>query len=97
MSDLPDEEKPLKLWYMRDSHTFASLPLDEEGAIAKLRSEFIDHKQTYGMLCSNQYPEVVHAGKVWDEFEPQARKWVRSAINHASVQMRIRTKKAIGL
>lgn len=70
----------MKIWYMRDNHTFRPLPLNVEAAIDTLRNEF-DQGNTYGMLCSKEPAlcEVVHAKDSWTTFEVEARKWLTSA------------------
>lgn len=79
-----DEPQSVKITYMRDNHTFRSLPLEVEGAMKILRDEF-SAGNTYGMLCG--YPKgvvdsVVHARDQarWHEFEIEAREWLESTI-----------------
>lgn len=74
-----------KLWYMRDNHTFRSLPYDVEEALDILAEEFEDGS-TYGMLCArggdDEKIEVVHArGKdKCVEFYRQARNWMKKRV-----------------
>ena len=79
-----DQPQAVTLWYMRDNHTFRSLPLDVDAALALMREER-DKGQTYGMLCGNPsavIPGVVHArgALTWGEFEAAARPWLEQAI-----------------
>ena len=69
------------IYYMRDNHTFRALPLDVEAAIGAMREER-DAGNTYGMLCSQQITNVVHAPSAaeWDDFELRAREWLEAAI-----------------
>lgn len=74
----------MKIWYMRDNHTFRELPLKESDAIKILAEEF-DKGNCNGMLCTKDArleAEVVHArgGLRWSEFEVEARAWLRKAI-----------------
>lgn len=73
----------MKIWYMRDNHTFRPLPLDVEAAIDTLRNEF-DQGNTYGMLCSKEpaLSDSVHAKDKdsWVAFEAEARKWLTRAV-----------------
>lgn len=81
----------MKLWYMRDNHTFRPLPLNLEEAIAILKNEVVDSGDSYGsygMLCardSSMNEEVVHAhGRAaWPAFEAAARKWLAKALASA--------------
>lgn len=83
----PSDEQPgeaLRIWYMRDNHTFRSLPLDVEAAVLALRQEF-DVGETYGILFS-KHPRVkgcVHAANDWPAFEAAARKWLAVAVSEA--------------
>lgn len=80
----------LKLWYMRDNHTFIRLPLDLNVAMTKLRTAFIDERDTYGMLCTKQGPmqnAPEHAYANWDEFEPRARKWIKDALEPSDAEI----------
>lgn len=74
---LPQE---IKVWYMRDNHTFRPLPINVELAVAVLRDEF-SRGQTYGMLCGSPMgvvPCPLHAtgGEKIEEFIDAARKWL---------------------
>ena len=74
----------MKLWYMRDNHTFLLLPPDVDAAMVELRRAFIEKRDTYGMLCCTEGPmrnKVEHAQADWLEFEPRARKWIEAALN----------------
>jgi hypothetical protein len=83
----PRPEQPaggdeMKLYYMRDNHTFRPLPLDIEGAIAGCREEF-DAGYTSGMLCRtpHTFPEInVHAMSDWSDFEARAREWLAEVL-----------------
>lgn len=77
----------VRIWYMRDNHTFRALPLDVDGALAAMREER-DAGQTYGMLCGIPYGVirgVVHAysAEEWPAFEAEARPWLESAVGKA--------------
>lgn len=79
-----DGPQPVRCWYMRDNHTFRSLPMDVEQALAVMRKER-DDGQTYGMLCgrpSGVVPPAVHARSAseWPEFESAARLWLDASI-----------------
>jgi hypothetical protein len=83
---VPEEAIPqhIKVWYMRDNHTFLSLPLDTEAALRALRNER-DAGWDYGMLCGRPtgvVPEPIHARGLgdWDSFERAARYWLTAAI-----------------
>ena len=73
----------MKIYYMRDNHTFLPLPLDAGAAESLIRQEF-DSGYTGGMLCSKdpRMKEVVHANgsKHGEEFFADARKWIEKAI-----------------
>ena len=75
----------MKIYYMRDNHTFVPLPLDVELAESLLRKEF-EKGWTYGMCCSQGMQNILHAkGRHNDEqFFADARAWVQRAI-HFSV------------
>jgi hypothetical protein len=79
----PKSAAPLLIWYMRDNHTFRSLPVAVQPALAILEEEF-SAGNTYGMLCS-QHPKLldsVHAGssKEWDKFASEAQLWLERAV-----------------
>jgi hypothetical protein len=83
---VPEEALPqyVTAHYMRDNHTFLSLPLDIEDALQLLRNER-DAGWTYGMLCGRPtgvVPEPIHARglEYWDSFERAARYWLTAAI-----------------
>ena len=76
--------QPVRIWYMRDNHTFRTLPLDVEDALAAMREER-DAGQTYGMLCGRPdgvVPGAVHARSAakWQAFEDAARPWLETAV-----------------
>jgi hypothetical protein len=74
----------MKIYYMRDNHTFLPLPLDIAASESLLRKEF-DDGWTYGMLCSNSkgMEAKLHAsGRDGEEqFFADARVWIRRAID----------------
>jgi hypothetical protein len=55
-----DKPEPLALWYMRDNHTFVSLPLDPDEAAEKITKVLKEEAGRCGMLCSHQYKGYVH-------------------------------------
>jgi len=75
----------VKLYYMRDNHTFRNLPLDSDQAVAALREEF-RCGYTHGMLCwSSENPRSLgnlHAAgnDTAEEFFDEARDWIKAAI-----------------
>lgn len=71
----------MKLWYMRDNHTFRELPLSVEQAMEAIREEFVAG-YSYGMLCTKRPGAAapLHAGKRYDEFVPLARDWLAAEI-----------------
>ena len=76
--------QPVRIWYMRDNHTFRALPLDVEAALAVMREER-DAGQTYGMLCGKPdgvVPAPVHARTAWEwpAFEDAATPWLETAV-----------------
>jgi len=74
----------MKIYYMRDNHTFLPLPLDVGTAESLLRQEF-DEGFTYGMLCSKsdgmEATLHAHGSKNAEQFFSEAREWVQRAIN----------------
>ena len=73
------------LYYMRDNHTFRSLPLDVEKALQAVHEEF-DAGYTYGMLCSKlKGVGYLHANgsKRSEEFFMAAREWLQDAVDVA--------------
>lgn len=78
-----DEPKHLKIYYMRDNHTFRELPFDLDKAINILKEEFSDG-QSYGMLCANPKGLVdpVHARSLseMDYFITKAIPWIEKCI-----------------
>ena len=78
------EPQAVRIWYVRDNHTFRALLLDVDGALAVMREE-CDAAQTYGMLCGKPdgvVPGVVHARTAaeWPAFEDAARSWLETAV-----------------
>ena len=79
------EAKPVRIWYMRDNHTFRELPLDVDAALAVMREER-DAGQTHGMLCGKPEGGVVAApihapgAADWAAFEARARPWLERAV-----------------
>ena len=74
------EPKALKIWYMRDNHTFRPLPLDVHAAMAAIREEW-NEGYTYGMLCSDsRIKPNVHGRGDWNAFVPEAMAWLERAI-----------------
>ena len=80
----------MKIWYMRDNHTFLPLPLPLEAAMEQLRTAFVDMRDTYGSLCTNQGPmsrKMEHAGNDWKEFSPRARAWLEAAVKPTAAEL----------
>lgn len=80
----------MKIWYMRDNHTFLSLPPDVDAAMVELRRAFIDKRDTYGSLCCREGPmrnKMEHAHADWLEFEPRARKWIEAALKPTDAEI----------
>jgi hypothetical protein len=80
----------MKIWYMRDNHTFLSLPLNVDAAMVELRKAFFDARDTYGMLCCKEGPmrkKVEQAQADWSEFEPRARKWIEAALKPTDAEI----------
>jgi hypothetical protein len=74
---------PIKLYYMRDNHTFVPLPLDTEAAEVILKNE-LKCGYTHGMLCSHAMPgDYVHAHGLdrEEDFLEKAREWIQTAIH----------------
>jgi hypothetical protein len=74
----------MKIYYMRDNHTFLPLPLDVGVSESLLRQEF-DDGHTCGMLCSKdpKMRDLLHArgSDQSEQFFQDARKWVQRAID----------------
>ena len=73
----------MTLWYMRDNHTTASLPLEVDAAIARLRDVFMAPIGRYGALLARGGPmnsKSISALNDWNAFEPQARAFVIAAL-----------------
>lgn len=66
----------IKIYYMRDNHTFRPLSLTVEDAIKEVREEW-DAGFTHGMLCSKSpgVPQPVHAHGNWLAFEASIRRF----------------------
>lgn len=80
----------MRIWYMRDNHTFLSLPLDVGAAMVELRRTFIDERDTYGSLCCKEGPmrnKMEHAKADWSEFEPRARRWIEAALKPTDAEI----------
>lgn len=80
----------MKIWYMRDNHTFLSLPPDVDAAMVELRRAFIEKRDTYGSLCCTEGPmrnKMEHARADWLEFEPRARKWIEAALKPTDAEI----------
>lgn len=82
----PEEAIPqhIKVWYMRDNHTFLPLPLDVEAAIGLMRNER-DVGFTCGMLCGLPtgvvpIPVDARGQNRWGDFEKEARVWLTEAV-----------------
>lgn len=77
----------MKLYYMRDNHTFCPLPLEIEQAIAVIRDEFADGN-SYGMLFTKSIDTSnapnPHARRDFAEFEPRARAWLAYVLSYKS-------------
>lgn len=79
-----------RIWYMRDNHTFRSLPMTVDGALEVMREER-DAGNTFGMLCCGGVPmriEVVHAefAADWQHFEAKARPFLERFLKAAEAQ-----------
>jgi hypothetical protein len=80
----------VKIWYMRDNHTFLKLPSEVDKAMVALREEFVERLGTYGALCTKQGPK---AGKMeqarasWSEFAPRARAWLTAALGPTAAEI----------
>jgi hypothetical protein len=85
LAALKTKPNPVRIRYMHDNHCSTELPLDVEQAVALLRAKF-DAGETYGMLCSKQFPGNVHAGSKaeWPTFESAAREWLTRAVEFAA-------------
>ena len=61
MNRLKEEAEEIKIYYMRDNHTFSPLSLNLEEALSKIESEFAAG-YTYGMVCSKSKnaPDPLH-------------------------------------
>lgn len=78
----------VKVYYMRDNHTFLPVPLYEDQAMAVLMREFLTGTRR-GMLCS-KHPKLenssVNANGKWEDFEDPAREFMRQAIALAAIE-----------
>ena len=74
----------MKIYYMRDNHTFLPLPFNVDEAIRLIKEEF-EKGYTYGMLCSkdpNIYSMVHANGKErLNQFLVEATAWLNNAIH----------------
>jgi len=81
----------VKLYYMRDNHTFRNLPLDPDQAVAALRQEF-RRGYTYGMLCwtgeTSRSAGNLHAAgdETAEEFFEAARDWIKAASENQNLR-----------
>ena len=70
--------RKIKLYYMRDNHTFRKLA--RKTAIKDALEEF-DRGYSSGMMCAfindKHYSEICHANRNREEFEQEAKKWLR--------------------
>lgn len=70
----------IKIYYMRDNHTFRSISLNVEKALEQIKEE-IDAGYSYGMVCSKfpKAPAPIHAKgiKSWTCFKEQVRKFYK--------------------
>lgn len=70
----------LRIWYMRDNHTFRELNHDWECIEKSIREEF-ECGNSYGMMCATMggkhYSKNEHAGKKseLDDFLARAKSW----------------------
>ena len=80
----------IRIWYMRDNHTFLELPLDVELALDAMRAER-DNGYTFGfLLCGHPdgvVPKPVHSDGIrqWRAFEIAARTWLEAAVSVSKV------------
>lgn len=70
----PNQE--IKIYYMRDNHTFKQLSLNYEDAINQIKYEF-ECGFDYGMLSSHFIKTTVHSNGIekWEEFKSEAKKF----------------------
>ncbi len=84
---MPEPAGPVRIWYMRDNHTFLELPLDEAKAVEMLRVEmsYADGMGRSGMLCSKQIDITLHDDYTApiESFVELARPKIRAAIAKA--------------
>lgn len=63
----------MKIFYMRENHTFLPLPLNVEESVAAIREEF-DNGHGHGSLCCKSVPNgFIDANGDVDKFEAQVR------------------------
>jgi hypothetical protein len=80
----------LKLWYMRDDHSFRPLPHHVESALELIYREF-QCGYSHGMLCAHngrpRRPMIdpdAHGKGDFEEFEPRARRWLTAELSYRS-------------
>lgn len=75
------------VYFMRDNHTFIKMnPNDVESSLSVLKSDdrYYADGWKYGMLSTHDERvrnKALHAGKVWSEFEREARQWFKNALS----------------
>jgi hypothetical protein len=70
----------MKLWYMRDNHTFRELSANVEEAVAVIRSEF-EAGFNQGSFTTRAYPNgYIAAHGDLPEFEKEVRDWYATNI-----------------
>lgn len=76
----------IKIYYMRDNHTFLQLSQDVDEAVSEIHDEWYAG-YTHGMLCSKSpgTPVPVHGNGLakWDEFEKAARAYFAVVASNA--------------
>lgn len=68
----------MRAYYMRDNHTFLTLPLDVDEAMDAIYSEFCDGYGG-GLLCT-KHPLItsqVNADGDWESFRHHAKRWLQ--------------------
>lgn len=65
----------MKLYYMRDNHTFKPLSLDINIALFELAEEFIGGYK-HGLLCASGYGPTLNACGDWAAFKEAAIKYI---------------------
>ena len=82
--------RPMRIWYMRDNHTFLALLRDVDAAMEQLRIAFVDERDTYGSLCTKEGPmanKMEHAYSNWDDFAPRAQAWIEAALKPSAAEL----------